>query len=186
MKRLADNHLSCYFLFFCNPHPRACLLILERGEVGDGQEGERERGTSMSERNIHRLSPACAPTGDRTCNLHRYPDWNQTCDLLFDGTKLPPTEPHQAGQPPLVPERSTPSGEPLECGNGQEAEGRQNPPHLSRPCVPWLCTTPRGQRTVGTHEQKTALGDLLIQEKSTNVSFYLVLQRHIFPGSDCL
>ena len=50
------------FLFF-NPHPRICLLILERR--GGGEREEREK---------HRSPPLHIPTGDRTHNLCMCPD----------------------------------------------------------------------------------------------------------------
>ena len=40
--------------YFFNPHPRMCLLILERGE---GRERERERNINERERNIDWLPP---------------------------------------------------------------------------------------------------------------------------------
>lgn len=48
-KRGAHGAVLSSYLFFCNPHPRVCL-----------------------ERNIDRLPPVCAPTGDRIRSLLVY------------------------------------------------------------------------------------------------------------------
>ena len=53
---------------FLNPHPRICLLILERKRG-------RERETSMWKRNIDLLLPIHDPTRDWTHNLRMCPDW---------------------------------------------------------------------------------------------------------------
>ena len=53
---------------FFNPHPRICLLILERKRG-------RERETSMWKRNIDLLLPIHDPTRDWTHNLRMCPDW---------------------------------------------------------------------------------------------------------------
>ena len=66
------------FLFF-NPHPRIHLLILER-----------ERDTSMWERNINWLPPVHAPTMDQTHNRGMCPDWNLTNDLSVSKMSLQP------------------------------------------------------------------------------------------------
>ena len=61
-----SNYIHTVFLsplYFFNPHPRICLLILEREE-------ERER-----ERNVDLLPPVHDQTGDRTDNLGMCPDW---------------------------------------------------------------------------------------------------------------
>ena len=47
-----------FLVIFCNPHLRTWLLILGKGEVGDRQERERGRETSMWERN-HRSVASC-------------------------------------------------------------------------------------------------------------------------------
>ena len=60
-----------YFYYFVNPHPRICLLILERKEGG---ERETERETSMWERNINGLPPLHTLTGDWTCSLGMCPE----------------------------------------------------------------------------------------------------------------
>ena len=52
-----------FLVIFCNPHLRTWLLILGKGEVGDRQERERGRETSMWERN-HRSVASCT-----------YPNW---------------------------------------------------------------------------------------------------------------
>ena len=92
----------------------------ERRSGGQAGERARERNIYVREKpyvRVDQLPHARTPTGDRTRNLHMYPDQNHTCDLLFYRTKLQPNKPHQPGQPPLAPEWSTPSGEPLEFGN---------------------------------------------------------------------
>ena len=57
-------------LFIFNPHPRICLLILEREEVG-----ERERETLMWERNIDWLPLVRSSNRDQTHNLCVCTDW---------------------------------------------------------------------------------------------------------------
>ena len=47
-------------------------LFLEGGEV---REEERERATSMQEKNINWLTLVLTPTGDQTCNPDMCPDW---------------------------------------------------------------------------------------------------------------
>ena len=59
---------GCINFFY--PHPRMCLLILERGK---GR--QREKEISMQESNIDRLPPVCTPTRDRTPNLGMCSEW---------------------------------------------------------------------------------------------------------------
>ena len=70
------------YFFFLNPHPKICLLILERGR-------KREK-----ERNIDWLPLVHAPTGDQTCNLGMflYQELNPQPLGLLEDTQ--PTEPH--------------------------------------------------------------------------------------------
>ena len=68
--------------FLKNPHPRICLLILEK-EEGRGSEREKQNVS-----NINCLPPVHSPTGDRTSNLGKCPNqglnpqpsgvWNDT------------------------------------------------------------------------------------------------------------
>ena len=69
---------SCSPFFKKNPHPRVYLLILERdsGSGVKGQEGERERETSMLETSIGcLLYVPQPPTRDQTRNLSICPGW---------------------------------------------------------------------------------------------------------------
>ena len=58
-------------LLFWNPHPRICFYLFQKGE---GRETERERETSMWERNIDQLPPGGTPTRDQTLNPGMCPD----------------------------------------------------------------------------------------------------------------
>ena len=56
-------------LFFKNPHPRICLLTLEK-EGGREREGEREKQKHWwEEGNIDCLPPICTSNRDQNCNL---------------------------------------------------------------------------------------------------------------------
>ena len=69
-----NNRLWLFIYYFFNPHTRACLLILERGE---GREKVRERNINVREK--HWLAA-----------LHTYPDqgWTatQACALTWNRT----------------------------------------------------------------------------------------------------
>ena len=93
-------------VFVCvNPHPRICLLILEREggrEVGKERERKTERETLMWERNTDQLLPTRAPARDRICNLGMCPDQDRGCNILVYGTTLQPPEPPGLARASLV------------------------------------------------------------------------------------
>ena len=68
MLMLVISSLLFHLLFFFNPHPRTCLLVLESRE---GR--EREKETSMGDRDINQLPPVHTPTGGWTHPLGMCP-----------------------------------------------------------------------------------------------------------------
>ena len=58
-------HMALRAIFFCYPHPRTCLLILERGERGE-RERERKRERNINVREKHQC--------ERETSI-RCPDW---------------------------------------------------------------------------------------------------------------
>lgn len=89
-------------LLFCLTFKKCCVFFLFyfidfRERQG---EGERERETSMWERNIAPLSPGCTLTGDRTWNLGMCPNRELNWWPL-GAQEAQPTEPHQQGLPTL-------------------------------------------------------------------------------------
>ena len=72
-----------YFIFFYSTCLFYFIFILEKGER---RGRERERETSMRERNITRLPSICALPEDRTSNPGRRPGQNRNSDFLVCGT----------------------------------------------------------------------------------------------------
>ena len=72
-----------FFKLKKNPHPRICLLILEREEGGEGE------GQGEGERNINQVPPTCTLTGDQTHNLGAHPNQEQNAQPFGVGDDAP-------------------------------------------------------------------------------------------------
>ena len=76
------------------------ILFLESREGRD-----KGRETSMWQRNMGRLPPACTLTGDWNLNPGMCPDLESNHNLTLCRTTLQPIEPHQSGPAHLFPDK---------------------------------------------------------------------------------